>query len=307
MAWGLNVQKPAPTPNPVPPAEENTELSLFVKDMASDTFDARSRSEEIALNRDSILQEAKLLKKDLRKQIVQRLRDAVAGKNDPEAAKIDSIAKDIDAVPAQPQATPAAAPASAPAAAPTVAEVADILDKAAETKDDSILGQAQSMLKSLGGGAMSMVFRGYIQLQRMILAVWPGVDAIAAEGQLNALERMYGSWFGSAEMSAQLNEMLKSNNIKIVAGKEDDMGYVKLHGAWKAELKKKTDGKDEEEKALLTSKLTLDSYLARKIEAYVKKYPRAVQAGKEHRTTLMGIFLEQAPKTETVNVAAPTV
>jgi|GEM_PF-4247170 len=183
--------------------------------------------------------------------------------------------------------------------------VQDLEPAADPNKPKTFVDQVKGTLGGVGVGAMSLLVRGWIMLQRTLIDL--GVVA-GDKSKLDKIEELYGNWFGGAEMREQMGTALKASGIEIRKGTQDGIAYLRMQESYTAwALKKLPDRKDTDGKVIppteamikeVKKSATMQMFLSDTAKEYANKYRVApVDPKKKRVTTLMGISNSEQPST----------
>lgn len=159
---------------------------------------------------------------------------------------------------------------------------------AAATEPKTLVDKVKNMFGGVGSSMLGMIVRGWIGIQRQLVSL--GIVQGSPQ-QLDAIEKMYGKWFGASEAIDKGNATLLPAGIEVVKDKKDAQAYYELKKEYLQKLTTKTDGKSPELQAMEREQYTFDAYLDEKLSQYAKDHAD----GKKSRTTLTGILRNQRP------------
>lgn len=142
-----------------------------------------------------------------------------------------------------------------------------------------------------GGGAL---VKAYIAFRRMWSEFWGSNDA--DQKQLNGLEKLYGKFFGAAELQQSASEYLRGTAISIQKGVQDGIGYAQLKADYAVKLGEKLKDKAADVQEAIRASFPFEKYVQEKVEEYAKKCKDGLASGKKYVTTLSGILKNEKPK-----------
>lgn len=151
----------------------------------------------------------------------------------------------------------------------------------------TFIEKVKNFFGGFGGSMFSPLVRGWISVQRTLISL--GIVQ-GNQQQLDAIEKLYGKWFGATEAIDRSNTLFQGTGIETVKDKKDGSAYFELKKAYLTELDAKLLNKTPELQAVEREQFTFENFLDEKVGAYAKAH-----AGKLGRTTLTGILKNQRP------------
>lgn len=285
-------------------AERNEDISLHPSEL-----------KEIAIHREVLKQraDAQLKTREKLKHLAAKLkqeRELYVGEQSTEVLEVNGSLEDLErALQEMAEKKPLE---SAQSAAPQ--EVADIASEGAP-KEKGFTGKIKEFFKkftdAIGGTAVvGVIVKGWISFRRQWIEWFPPKDPAAEQKKLNAIERLYGRFFGAAEVREVMEKHLvdKGTRLKIVEGKNDAWAYERLKGKYEKEhiLPLLATAGSDEEKQRIREANPFEEFVSKKLDSYlVLSHVKDCLGGeKSYVTTLMGIAEGQKPKEESAVTAA---
>lgn len=221
-----------------------------------------------------------------------------------EAQKVEQLEKDLGEI-AQEQSQEA-----------PLKEVSDIAAPKAEG-EKGMKDTIKDFFKGIGITSIGALVKGYVSLRRTLMDFFPPKNAEAARKQLEGIERLYGRWFGVAEMQETVNASLKEQSLSLtlVEGTNDADMYGGLRIRWQKELDLKLQGAlSPEGKDAIKAEDTFERFVQRAVNEYLEnaavkgRLAEKDAEGKTQKfvTTLKGIVNLEKPAPESAVPAAKT-
>lgn len=235
-----------------------------------------SELREIASKESGIVEKAKikLQTKDQLRHLTKEIREAAevsdaTSETEDIRASLDGIAEEIEAH------------------ASSVQDAVSIETPPEPGEAKTLVEKVKNVLNGVGSSTVGMLVRGWISLQRTLMSL--GVMEGSPQ-QLDAIEKLYGKFFGAGETVEKSAALLKGAGINVVKDKKDSNAYFELKKEYLTKLNGRMQGKSPELQSMEKEQYTFDAYLAEKTGEYA-----ASHAGKNGDTTLTGILKNQRP------------
>lgn len=245
--------------------------------------------------------------KDLSPKQKENLRKRLPAEKDAQDEAVDKALDRLDKILApDTEPAPEKKPDQSSSVARPPAEVTQVSDIPEEKPagEKTMMDQVKGFLK---GGGMAMIgpfIKGFIALRRLLIGF--SNDQDAAKKQLEGIEKLYGQFFGAAELQKFANEHLqkRKSSLKVIEGNFDGSAYGALKVPKFEEWITKQYPNATKEQKVQVRESDFDKFLTMEIDGYVKKcqengsYPTDETGEKnaEYVTTLNGILAGEKPK-----------
>ena len=237
----------------------------------------------IARNKDMLkekMQREKLTKDqlaDLKRTLQEEREEAIHEDQDPaetteEIAALAEIERHIEAV------------ASATMSAETVTDIGEIPES-----EKTLLDKVKDRLR--GFESIGALVKGWIAIKKMLMPL--SENKATDEGNIKFAEKLYGMFFGEAQMRTAFNNFFKEKDVKldVVKGKKDASAYAALQSQYLGFINPLIGEKKGDDRKAIEE--------ANPVEAFLKNLATEYSVpndGKQYETTLQGIAQKQQPK-----------
>jgi len=171
--------------------------------------------------------------------------------------------------------------------ASSIPDVVTIEPPEENTEPKTLVEKVKNFFGSFAGTGVGVLVSSWINIQRTLISL--GVMQGSPQ-QLDAIEKLYGKFFGSSETLDKAGALLKDAGIGVVKDKKDANAYFELKKEYLTKLNARLQGKSPELQSMEREQYTFDAYLQEKTGAYA-----AAMRGARGTTTLTGIFRNQRP------------
>lgn len=256
----------------------NTVDSMLEKAKKGDDITLNSgQLREIAEQSQNVVNRAKqvLLTKNELSHLAKEIREETEGRNN-ETSEIEDVIEPLEDIAKQIDAHGATIPT----------KTSDFEPAPDPKKPQTFFDQVKGFFGNVSTSALGGLVRGWIGLQKTLISL--GVMRGETK-QLEAIEQLYGSFFGPSELREKATEWLKAKGVKVEKGLQDKAAYLQLRSEYSTYASTGTNGMNAEGQSAWREEHPFDAFIKTKCDAYAEKHPGA------GRTTLTGIVKNLRP------------
>jgi hypothetical protein len=272
-----------PEPNKPPENTPEAVIDIVIHSIrAGQGFELKTEElKTLSANKDMLKRKMEGLTKnqllELRRAMEEEREEAIHEDSDiretaKEIADLMEIERDIEAV------------ASATMSAETVADIGEIPES-----EKTLLDKVKDRFR--GFESFGALVKGWIAIKKMLMPL--SQNKTADEGSIKFAEKLYGMFFGEAEMRTTFNNFFKEKGVKldVVKGKKDASAYAALQSQYLGFINPLIGEKKGDDRKAIEE--------ANPVEAFLKNLATEYSVpndGKQYETTLQGIAQKQQPK-----------